>query len=471
MTEGGRPTSPGVIRPQGRVAVAMLAGSLIFVEFLGGMQRYLSQTVLPLVAVELEGSHLYGPLDAAAQAPTFLMMPIGAWLLSRYRVGRLMLVFTAVTVIGAVMCAAAPGMGVFIAGTVVRAIAGGALATIGMGAISRGLPPRHRQLVLAGMSGIWLFSSVLGPVYAVVASQALGWRWAMVLYLPLLLVARGLIARYMPERTDEVPEERAPWAWSVALATGSAVIALPLGGWSAVAVVAGALLMLRAAAAVLPEGTFRASSGRRAALTALTVTTGVYFGATMVLSVVAHDVFGLPTGRFGYVIAAPGFAWAVAALWTGSHPASQSAAFRRRMLLAGGAVTCGVAGLLMTAWLLPGAPSAFVGLLVGAALMGLGMGMLYPDLLGRCLARPETDDGISDDRMAAAVVIAESVGLAIATTAAFSWLGTGLGLVDDPTRRAQVLYLALLALAVVMLGRLAAAARAEPVRPSVDRVR
>ncbi|WP_136519010.1 MFS transporter [Cellulomonas telluris] len=464
MTEAGGTAGPAPARRQGRLAVLMLASSLIFIEFLGGMQRYLSQTVLPLVAADLDGAHLYGPLDAAAQAPTFLMMPVGAWLLSRYRVGRLMVVFTVVTVVGAVMCAAALSMEVFIAGTAVRAVAGGALATIGMGAISRGLPPRYRQLVLAGMSGIWVFSSVLGPVYAVSASQAFGWRWAMLLYLPLLLVARVLVARYMPERTEEVPEEKAPWAWAVVLATGSAVIALPLGAWSAAAVAAGALLMLRATAAVLPGGTFRASSGRRAALTALMVTAAVYFGATMVLSVVAHDVFGLPAGRFGYIIAAPGFTWAVAALWTGSHPASQDGAFRRRALLAGTVITTGVGVLLLTTSLEPAASSAFVGLLVGAALMGTGMGMLYPDLLGRCLARPETDDGISDDRMAAAVVIAESVGLAIATTAAFSWLGTGLGVVEDPGRRAQVLYLALLPLAVVMLGRLAAAARGERAR-------
>lgn len=459
-------------RSHGRVAALVLAGSLIFVEFLGGVQRYLSQTVLPLVATELDGADLYGPLDAAAQAPMFLMMPIGAWLLSRYRVGPLMAVFTAVTVAGAVMIAAAQHMEVFIAGTAVRAFAAGALATISMGVISRGLPPRYRQLVLAGMSGIWVVSSVLGPVYAVSVSELLGWRWAMLLYLPLLIAARGLIARNMPERTEEVPEEKAPWAWSVVLATGSAVIALPLGVWSVVAVAAGALLMLRASAAVLPDGTFRALSGRRAALSALTVTAAVYFGSTIVLSVVAFDGFGLPASQFGYIIAAPGFAWAVTALWTGSHPAIGDEVFRRRMLLAGTWITGGVVLLLLSTSMslaapeTPAVPSVFVGLLVGGTLMGLGMGTLYPDLLGRCLARPEVDDGISDDRMAAAVNIAESVGLAIATTAAFSWLGTGFGLVDDPSQRARLLYAGMLPLAVVMLVRLTAAARPDPVPAS-----
>lgn len=448
--------------PQGRSATAVLALSLVFVEFLAGMQRYLSQTVLPLVAADLAGTHLYGPLDAAAQAPMFLMMPLGAWLLSRFRVGRLMVVFTGLTVVGAVICALAPSMRWFIAGTAIRAVAAGALATVSMGAISRGLTARYRQLVLAAMSGVWLFSSVLGPVYAVAATSAFGWRWAMTLYLPVLLLARMLVARYMPERTEEVPAEQAPWGWSLVLAGGAAVLVLPVGVWSTAALVAGATLMLLATRAVLPSDTFRASGGRHAALAALAATAAVYFGSSMVLSVVAHDAFGLGPERFGFVIAAPGLLWAVAALWTGSHPALDDTAFRRRALPAGATIGVGVVALLATALVADDPSTAFTGLLLGAGLLGLGMGLVYPDLVGRCLSPPETPDGISEDGMAAAVVLAESVGMALATTSAYAWLGTGLGLVDDPVLRAQVLYLALLPLVVIMLHRLAAASSRAP---------
>ncbi len=443
---------------RGRTA-ATLAVSLVLVELLAGMQRYLSQTVLPLVAAELDGAHLYGPLDAAAQAPMFLTMPLGAWLLSRFRVGRLMVVLTLVTVAGAVTCAVAPSMGVFITGTAVRAAAAGALATVGMGAIGRGLPPRYRQLVLAAMSGVWVFSSVLGPVYAVGVASHLGWRWAMVLYLPLLLLVRLLVARSMPERTTEVPPEPAPWAWALVLAAGSAVLSLPLGAWWAAAVLVGAAAVLTAATRILPRGTPSARDGRRAALAALGVTAAVYFGASMVLSVVAHDAFGLAATRYGFVLAAPGFCWAVAALWTGSHPAADEPRMRRRAASAGATLGVGVLVLLLTTLLARDAGAAFTGLLAGAALLGAGMGTVYPDLLGRCLARPAVDDGISDDRMAAAVVVAESVGMALATTTAFAWLGGAGGDPDEALHRARLLYLALVPLAVVVARRLLAASR------------
>jgi MFS family permease len=450
------------LRAQGRFGVAVLALSLVFVEFLAGMQRYLSQTVLPLAASDLEGAHLYGPLNAAAQAPMFLMMPIGAWLMSRFKVGHLMATFTMLTVAGAVVCAAAPSMFVFIAGTAIRAAASGALATVGMGAVSRGLPPKYRQLVLGGMSGIWVFSSVLGPVYAVAASQALGWRWAMLLYLPLLLAARLLIGRYTPERTEPTVREKALWGWSLVLAAGSILLSVPLGTWSALAVVAGCIIVMRATAAILPAGTYRARDGRRAALAALTVTAAVYFGASIVLSVVAHDTFGLGVRAFGFIIAAPGFTWAIAGLWTGSHPAPDDRALRRRLVPAGAFITLGVAVIFATTVVAHRASPAFGGLLAGAALLGVGMGSLYPDLLGRCLTPPDIGDGISQDRMAASVVLAETVGMAISTTIAFAWLGTGLGLTGEPVLRAQLLYLGLLPLAVVMLWRLSGATRPAP---------
>jgi NAD(P)H-hydrate repair Nnr-like enzyme with NAD(P)H-hydrate epimerase domain len=93
------------------------------------------------------------------------------------------------------------------------------------------------------------------------------------------------------------------------------------------------------------------------------------------------------------------------------------------------------------------------------------MGTVYPDLLGRCLARPEADDGISDDRIASAVVVAESVGMALATTAAFAWIGGAGGDAGDALARARLLYLALLPVAVVMVRRLVAASRSAAGRP------
>jgi hypothetical protein len=271
-------------------------------------------------------------------------------------------------------------------------------------------------------------------------------------------VARMMIARYVPERSEEAPAETAPWKWAVVLAAGAVLLSLPAGALSAAVVVIGGALMLWATRSLLPAGTFSASRGRPAALAALLVTAAAYFGASMVLSVVAHDAFGLGAGQYGFVIAAPGFMWAIAGMWCGAHPALGDA-LRRRLLLAGAGIATGVAALVATTLLADTEASALTGLLIGAALLGLGMGSLYPDLLGRCLTQPEPGDGISTDGMAAAVVLAESVGMALATTLAYTWLGAGLGVIDSPLHRAQVLYVALVPIVVLMINRLRAASR------------
>ena len=448
------------LQGRARSAVVMLAVSLIAVELVAGMQSYLSQTVLPLAADELDGAALYGVVNVAAQAALFLTLPLGGSLLARFRIGPLMLVLTLVTAAGAAVCALAGTMETFIAGTVIRSLAGGALATVSMGAVSQGLPPRYRQVVLAGMSGIWVISSLIGPGYAALVSSTLGWRWAMVLYLPVLFVARMMVARYMPARTgeDSSSTEAVPWGWAVMLAFGAVLLSLPAGAWSAATIVVGAALLLRAARSLLPVGALAGSSGRPAALSALLVTTGVYFGASTVLSIVAHDAFGLSAAQFAFVIAAPAFCWAVLGLWCGLHPAA-GPALRRRVLTGAALSTAGMAALLATTILATTAGQAQVGLVVAGAVLGLGMGTIYPDLLGRCFTEPDGGDGISANHMAASVVMAEAVGTALVTIVAFTWLGTGFGQVAAPEHRAQILYAALLVLTPLMIAQLARSTR------------
>ena len=54
-----------------------LAMAVLVVELLAGMQVYLNQTVLPLLATEMGARNTYGLVTAAAQVPAFLTMPLG----------------------------------------------------------------------------------------------------------------------------------------------------------------------------------------------------------------------------------------------------------------------------------------------------------------------------------------------------------------------------------------------------------
>ena len=144
--------------------VGHLAMAVLVVELLAGMQVYLNQTVLPLLATEMGARNTYGLVTAAAQVPSFLTMPLGGAMLTRWRPARLMTVLTTLLVSGAVVGALAPNIGFYVLGEILRGLAAGALATATMGVMVTGLPDAWRRLCLAGGSGMWVVVALVGPV-------------------------------------------------------------------------------------------------------------------------------------------------------------------------------------------------------------------------------------------------------------------------------------------------------------------
>lgn len=401
--------------------------AMLAVELLTGMQVYVGQTVLPLMATELNARDSYGLVTAAAQVPAFLTMPLGGAMLGRWRADRLMTALTAVLVAGAGACALAPTVWVYVLGEAVRGLGAGALATVGMGVLVAGLPGSWRRLFLSAGSAMWVLSALLGPTYAAGVSAGWGWRWALVGYLPLLVAARVAAARAIRDLRVRADEEGAPLIPAVALATGVALV----GAFSAssyrfwVASALGGALVLWACARVLPAGVVRAARGRPAALAALAWVCGAYFSLDYLVSPAAHDVLGLAPGAIGWALTGEGLAWSAVAMWCGAHPAPTPAAYRRRTTA--GAALFGVGGCVMACAL--GGALPWWGLHAGWMLAGIGMGWTHQDTLARCVADPaETGlpvDGISQARIAASVTVGGAVGGATLGTFATSVVAPG----------------------------------------------
>ena len=126
-----------------------MALAVLVVELLAGMQVYLNQTVLPLLATEMGARNAYGLVTAAAQVPAFLTMPLGGAMLTRWRPARLMTVLTTLLVFGVVVGALVPNIEFYVLGEILRGLAAGALATATMGVMVTGLPDAWRRLCLA----------------------------------------------------------------------------------------------------------------------------------------------------------------------------------------------------------------------------------------------------------------------------------------------------------------------------------
>lgn len=444
-----------LVTRQGHLVMAMLV-----VELLAGMQIYINQTVLPLLATELHARSHYGLVTAAAQVPTFLTMPLGGAMLARWRADRLMTALTALLVAGAVLGALAPGIEVYVAGEILRGLAAGALATVSMGVLVAGLPDAWRRLFLAVGSATWVVSSLLGPAYAATISELYGWRWALVAYIPLLIGARLVMSREIRGlRVGQEEGATAPWPAALALAGGvGAIGVLPAASpwfWPGCAV--GVAAALWACARVFPPGTLRLAPGRRAGIATLAWVCTAYLALDYLVAPAAHDVLGLDAGMIGWALTTAGVAWSVVAMWSGSRPARAPGRYMRRIRL--GAVCFVVGGLVMAAAFHGQAP--WWCLHVGFTLAGAGMGLTHQDTIIRCVSQPPAEgdragDGISEARSATSVTIASAAGAATLGTLAAAFVApTDLG-VEQDRLVGIVLVLVVLLAATPLLARRAA---------------
>lgn len=394
--------------------VGHLAAAVLVVELLAGMQTYLNQTVLPLLATDLGARRHYGLITAAGMVPTFLTMPLGGFMLSRWRADRVMSVLTGALVAGAVTGALAPGVGVYVLGEVLRGLAAGALATVGMGVLVMALPEAWRRLCLAAGSAMWVVSSLLGPAYAASVSSALSWRWALVGYLPLLVAARAVMARQVRDLrvADEPQSPPVLPALVMALGVGAIGAVASSSAWFWPVGCAGTAAVVWACARVFPPGVMRLEPGRRAAVAALAWLCSAYFALDYLIAPAAHDVLGLGPGPIGWALTAAGLSWSVVAMWCGAHPARLARTYRLRT--GAGAAAMAAGGGAMAVTLAGGAP--WWVLHVGCSLAGMGMGATHQDTVIRCVTAPTElgapHDGIAPTQAATSVAIAGSAGAA-----------------------------------------------------------
>ncbi len=409
-------SEPGLATPSVRAVLTTrlghLALAMLAVELMAGMQTYLNQTVLPLMATDLGARERYGLVTAAAMVPTFLTMPLGGVMLQRWRADRLMTVLTTVLVAGAVVGALAPSVGTYVLGEVLRGLAAGALATVSTGVLVAGLPDAWRRLFLAASAAMWILSSLVGPVYASVLSSAWSWRWALVGYVPALVLARLVMAREIRGLLVRGDVNAPPWAAALVLAGGVAVIGTVPSSvtwfWPAAAIGLGAIAW--ACGQVFPSGSMRLAPGRPAAVTTLAWVCAAYFALDFLISPAAHDVLGLGPTAVGWALSTNGLAWSAVAMWCGARPAREGRRYLRRGIVGALAFATG-AGLLALAL---GALVPWWFLHLGWTVAGTGMGLVHQDTMIRCVTDPielgGRPDGITQSTAATAVTVAGNAG-------------------------------------------------------------
>ncbi|MDO4911437.1 MAG: MFS transporter [Corynebacterium sp.] len=387
----------------------LIAGAVIILELIGGMQVYLGQLIMPIMGEELNARSYYGLMNGISHIAGMIGLPIGAMLLGRVRLSRLLMGATIILIIGAITCATAQNVWMYLTGSVIRSLAGSAMAMTSIGAVAKGLTGRARQLTLAFSSASWVISSLVGPMYAAWVTHLLSWRWAMLMYLPLVLVARFIIALNLHTESAE-SENPIPYSSMPLLIAGISLTILPVSGtWRILCIVGGVLLLARATVMLMPKGTFRKKTPRRSALAGMFFLSGGYFAADTLMVYTAHDLFEAGPEVIGMILMGGGLGWAILGVICGIKPARSARAYRIRAVVGLGLILLcivGTASLLFSDWEPASTKILFVSLWTIA---GIGMGLVYLDTLNIFFEEPDVPDGISIEEMAASSVMAESL--------------------------------------------------------------
>jgi MFS family permease len=333
-------------------------------------------TILPAVQRELHGLQLYGWNYAALTLASFGAVPIAGKLTDRLGPRRVLGAAIGFYVVGLLLAASAPTMLVLVIARFVQGIGGGGLYVVSLSTVAKTYPERIRPRVMALLASMWILPGLFGPPVGAVLAETVGWRWAFLAPLPLIVLATLMV---MPSlRGVGVSEERSklPVGASLLLMVGAGSLLAGLTDvsvWSIPLVVVGTAVTIPALRRITPPGTLTARRGLPAASAAAFLASAAFFAIDGFVPLMLTETRGLSIGAAGIVITASALAWAAGSWW-------QSRVIGRlgaRRLVAAGATLIGAGAVVVATGLLD---VPLVVPYVGWAIGSVGMGIVFPTI-------------------------------------------------------------------------------------------
>ncbi|WES65571.1 MFS transporter [Microbacter sp. GSS18] len=403
-----------------------VTGGAVALIFLGALESLAVTTVMPVVAEDLGGTALYAVAFSGTFAASVIgMVAAGAWCDRRSPLGALA---TAVGlfVLGLLVAGLAGDMAVLVVGRLLQGLGAGGQTVALYVVIARVYPASQHGRVFAAFAAAWVIPSLIGPVLAGAVAEFLHWRWVFLGVAVLTVIAFALV--WMRIRTmalaTEHPERsavgsRLGWAVLVAVAALALSLAPEAGAWMPVIVIAAIAVIAVGIRPLVPRGTLRAERGLPSVVLMRGMIAGSLFGAEVYLPYLLIAEYGLSPVWAGAGLTAAAVLWAtgsaVQGRWGDALGSTRIAVVGVSLLAIATAIATATA-----AWHL--APAVVV---VGWALAGAGMGLMYPRLAVLTLSYSTAQNqGFNSS----ALSISDSVGAATVTAllgVAFSAVGGG----------------------------------------------
>ncbi|MGI8722135.1 MAG: MFS transporter [Geodermatophilaceae bacterium] len=388
-------------RPAGAM---LLAVGVVALEFAAAVSSFVSSTLLPSVARDLDARDQLGLLITGSTMGLFVALPLASRVVGRLGAARTLTVGLIGYVGGAVVTATSGTAWVFGAGQFAGGLASGLLAVFGISAIIAHLGGELRVRVLAVSSAMWIVPALVGPPVTLALEHTFGWRWALLVPVPVVFVGRLLVVR--AARPDGVDDEqsRRPLGRTllIPVGVGALVLSSAHATWWPAAVT-GAVVAFAGVATIMPHATLRLRRGTPAALGAMLLFATGYFGADSLITVLLTDGYHTSLAQAAIVLSAAPLAWAVTSLLV---PRLVRGGRRRYLAAVGLTLTaCGVTAMSA----IPAVSADLGAALVAWTVAGVGVGLSYPSLYILCTST-DRSIGFGAIELATAVITAEAFG-------------------------------------------------------------
>ncbi|UVI36950.1 MFS transporter [Brevibacterium spongiae] len=382
-----------------RNSAAALAVGIVVVEFAAAVSRFVASTLLPVIAPDLEARGQLALLLAGSSLGLFVAIPLTGPALRKWGARGTLGVGVAGYLVGLIVSATALVGWVFAVGQFISGSAGGLLALFGFSAAIKHLDDSTRARVIAISASMWILPALIGPVATLGMEHLIGWRWALLVPVPAVLLGRLLIVRAVKD-DDLGPTSKRPIGRMLLIPIGAAGVMF--GAEHLVISMFGVAVSAVGLLAVMPRGTMRLNRGVPSALIAMLLFGLGYFGADSLITILLTDGFGVSLGKAAIVLSAAPIAWGLTSLIQAGLGFGGSSPLLPQIGLALAGISVLTLAIGLEYW-----PSYSLAI-VAWALSGVGVGLAYPPLY--VLASKPQADGVGPSELAVAVVTAEDFG-------------------------------------------------------------
>ncbi|HEX8286942.1 MAG TPA: MDR family MFS transporter [Pyrinomonadaceae bacterium] len=174
--------------------------------FIAALEATVVGTAMPTVIASLGGLNHYSWVFSAYLVTSTVTVPVWGKLSDLYGRRLLYQIGIAVFLIGTLLSGLSASMTQLIVFRAIQGLGAGALIPLGMTIIGDIFTLQERARMQAYFSGVWGFSSVVGPIVGGFLTDQLSWRWVFFINLPIGIAAALIIGLALKEpKRHETP--------------------------------------------------------------------------------------------------------------------------------------------------------------------------------------------------------------------------------------------------------------------------